>query len=132
MLIISNKLLVLLAADTMKSATFTANELVNDTLQSFPKWFKYPDAAEHALRSTVSSLFRQGLIIQVGTTEKEPSEVGRRAGRTKSIYCFSDVGRKQRMEASRQLDSVIQMIEKIIASDLRANVTKMTTRKKVA
>lgn len=132
MLILSNKLLVLLAGDTMKSSAFTAKELVNDTLESFPKWFQSPEIAEHTLRSTVSSLVRQELIMQIGETTKEPAEVGQRSSRVSYLYCFTDKGRKQRLEASHQLDSVILMIDKIVATDLRANVTKMTGRKKKA
>lgn len=133
MLILSNRLLVLLSASTLKSEAFTARELVEDTLQTFPMWFKYPEIQHRLLRSVVASFVKNDIIIQIGQTEAPVREVGQKGGSPRShIYCFTDKGRKQRNEASTQLMKVLEMVEKIVESDLKDSVQKLHPKKRVA
>jgi len=122
MRIFTNKLLVLLAANTLKTGTFTANELVDDTMSAFPKYFTKPDDWTKTLRSTVSHMVKIGYIIAIGET-KELREVGQRGPSRRTFYCFTDIGRKARLEASTKIDEVVDMIEKISREDL-ADATK--------
>lgn len=124
MRVVSNKLLILMAASVVKTSTFTVSDLADQTIETFKDRFGSDDVTK-SLRASIHSMRKDGLIVQIGEQEAVADD-GRRH-RPAMIFCFTDAGRKERLESSKMLKKVLAEISRTVESDL-SNVTEMKLR----